>query len=176
MLVGLFSLPRMLGKNYLLPRFGFEILFRVRTFVFVVLLLPCVFRCCFAYVFCIFVGFSFPRMLGKNSLLLRFGFEILFRERTFVFVVLLCSSILRWCFAYVIFAYLLGFSFPRMLGNNFLPLRFGFEILVREQIFVFVVLLCSSHLVFFGGVLPTFLHICWVLLVPKILMCDFART
>ena len=106
-----FSFPRMLGKNSLLLRFGFEIPFRGRAFVFVVLMLPYVFRWCFAYVFVHLLGFSFPRMLGKNSLLLRFGFEIPFRERTFVFVVLLRSSVFRWCFANV-FAYLLGLVVP----------------------------------------------------------------
>ena len=48
--------------------------FRERTFVFVVFLLPCAFRWCFAYVFAYLLGFLFPKMLGKNSLLLRFGF------------------------------------------------------------------------------------------------------
>ena len=94
-----FSFPRMLGKNSLLLRFGFEIVFRGQIFVFAVLLLPCVFRWSFAYVFAYLLGSSFPRMLGKNSLLLRFGFEIPFRERTLVFVVLLHPSVFWWCFA-----------------------------------------------------------------------------
>ena len=52
----------------------FEIHFRERTFVFVVLLLPCVFRWRLANVFAYLVGFSFPKMLGKNSLLPKFGY------------------------------------------------------------------------------------------------------
>ena len=44
--------------------------------------------------------------------------------RFFFFVVLLCSSVFQRRFAYV-FACLLGFSLPRMLGKHALLLRFG---------------------------------------------------
>ena len=80
----------------------------------------CFFRWCFAYVFAYLLGFSLPRMLGKNSLLLRFGFEIPFRERTLVFVVLLRPSVFRWCFAYVL-AYLLGLVVPE--NSDEIPLE-----------------------------------------------------
>ena len=45
------------------------------------------------------VGFWLPKMLGKNYLLLRFGFmkSILGSE---FFSVLLCSSVFWWCFAF----------------------------------------------------------------------------
>ena len=52
----------------------FETDFREQTFGFVVLERPAVFRWCLVYSFAYLLGLSFPRRLGKNSLLLRFGF------------------------------------------------------------------------------------------------------
>ena len=52
----------------------FEIDFRERTFGFVALERPAACRWCFAYSFAYLLGLSFPGRLGKNSLLLRFGF------------------------------------------------------------------------------------------------------
>ena len=63
--------------------------------------------------------------MAKIIFFLGLVFEIHFRERAFVLVVLLPPCVFQWCFAYV-FAYLLGFLFPKMLGKNYLLLRFGF--------------------------------------------------
>ena len=68
-----FCSRKCLTKILLFLGLVFEIPFRERTFVLVVLLLPCAFRCCFAYVFYLFVGLFDPKRLGKNSRLLRFG-------------------------------------------------------------------------------------------------------
>ena len=114
------------NKKCLLLGFGFEIHFRERTFVFAVLLHSSGFRWCFACVFAYLFGFFCSReCLAKIIFFLGLVFEIHFRERTSVFVVLLRSSVFR-CFFANVFAYLLGFLFPKMLGKNSLLLRFGF--------------------------------------------------
>ena len=117
--------PKMLGKNYLLPRFDFESIFRHKCLFLVVLLCSRVFQCCFAHVLHICWGFHSRKCLAKILFLLGVVFEIHVWKQTFVFVVLLLPCVFRWCFAYV-FAYLLGFSFPRMLDNKSLLLRLGF--------------------------------------------------
>ena len=69
--------------------------------------------------------FCSRKCLAEIRFFLGLVFEIHFRERTFVLVVLLLSCVFQWCFASV-FAYLLGFLFPKMRGKNSLLLRFGF--------------------------------------------------
>ena len=59
--------------------------------------------------FCILAGLFVPAMLGKIIIFLGLVFEIHLGVRTFVFVVMLRSSVFRSCFANV-FPYLLGFS------------------------------------------------------------------
>ena len=63
----------------------FEIHFRERAFVLVVLLLPCVFRCCFAYVFYLFVGLLIRKFVAKILFILGLVCEIHFRARVFCF-------------------------------------------------------------------------------------------
>ena len=80
---------------------------------------------CPVFFFACLLVFCSRQCLAKFLFFLGLVFEIHFRERTFVFVALLRSSVFLWCFAYV-FAYLLGSLFPRMLDKNSLLLRFGF--------------------------------------------------
>ena len=71
----------------------------------------------------------------------------------------LCSSEM---FIYLVFfAYLSVFCSRQCLAKILFFLGLVFEIHFRERTFAFVTFLRSS--VFFGGVLPMFLHICWVL-------------
>ena len=98
----------------------FVIHFRERTFVFVVLMPPCVFQWCFAYVFAYLLGFLFPKMLGKNSLLLRFGFRDPFSGANFCFCCLdaaLCFSVV-FCLCFCIFV---GLSVPENAWQKFAP-------------------------------------------------------
>ena len=106
----------------------FVIHFRERTFVFVVLMPPCVFRGVLPMFLHVCWAFCSRKCPAKILFFLGLVFEIHFRhfrERTFVFVVLMPPCVFQWCFVYVI-AYLLGFLFPKMLGKNSLLLRFGF--------------------------------------------------
>ena len=96
----------------------FVIHFRERTFVFVVLMPPCVFQWCFAYVFACLLGFLFPKVPGKNSLLLRFGFRDPFSGANFCFCCLdaaLCFSVV-FCLCFCIFV---GFSVPEDAWQKF---------------------------------------------------------
>ena len=111
-----FWLPTMRGKDSLLLRFGFCNPFSERTFVFVVLMPPCVFQWCFAYVFACLLGFLFPKVPGLGLV-----FEIHFRERTFVFVTFCCLDAAL-CFSVVFclcFCILVGFSVPENAWQKF---------------------------------------------------------
>ena len=122
----------------------FEIDFRERTFGFVVLERAAVFRWCFAYSFAYSLGLSFPRRLGKNLLLLRFGFEAHFRERTLVFGVLLRSLVFffRCVLPMFLLAYIVFFS-GKCLVKILFFLGPVFEIHFRERTLVFAVVLRS---------------------------------
>ena len=152
------------SKIYLRLGFGFEIHFRERTFVFAVLLRSSGFRWCFAYVFTyLLVFFCTRECLAKIIFFLGLVFEIHFRERTFVFVVLLRSSLFRWCFAYMYFHFCWACLFPRTLGKTYLLPWLVFELHCRERTFVFVVLLrfrcfsvlfCQCFCIFVGFFVP----------------------
>ena len=126
----------------LLLRLGFEVHVRERAFVFVVLLLPCVFfvvlksifgsellfllSCCALVFFSVALpmflhfcwGFHSQERWAKIIFFLGLVFESHFRERAFVFVVLLPPCVFRCRFAYV-FAYLLGFFIPENAWQKF---------------------------------------------------------
>ena len=116
-----FCSRKCLAKILLILGLIFEIHFREQAFVFVVLLLPCVFCGVFCQHFA-FLAFWFRECFAKILFFLGLVFEIRFRERAFV--VLLRSSVFRWHFTYV-FPYPLGFLLPRVLGRNSLLLRLG---------------------------------------------------
>ena len=149
----------MRGKHFLYLRFGFVIHFRERTFVFVVLMPPSVFQWCFAYVFAYLLGFLFPKMLGKHFLLLRFGFWYSFSGAHFCFcchVAALCFSVV-FCLCFYIFV---GFFVPENAWQKFSSSLVWFLRSIFGSALLFLVSCC--RLVFFSGVLPMFLHICWV--------------
>ena len=122
------------------------------------------------FFFAYLLGFSVPRMLGKILFFLGLVFEIHFRGRTFVFVVLLRSSVFQCCFAYV-FAYLLVFHSRECLAKILFFLGLVFKSFFGGEL---LFLLSCRALLFFSVVLPVFLHICWVSLFPKTLMRDSA--
>ena len=121
---------------------------------FVALMRSSVFRWCFAYVFAYLLGSLFPRMLGKNSLLLKFGFELHFRERTFFFfVALLHSSVFRWCFANVL-QICCVFCSRKCLAKSLFVLGLVPETPFRER--TFVLLSCCAPVVGFLDTFPFF--------------------
>ena len=96
----------------------FVIHFRERTFVFVVLMPPCVFQCCFAYVFACCWAFCSRKCPAKILFFLGLVFEIHFRERTFCFCCLdaaLCFSVV-FCLCFCIFV---GFSVTENAWQKF---------------------------------------------------------
>ena len=113
----------------------FEVHFRERILVCGFLLWSLFFRW-WCFVVCMLIFFLHRKMLGKNSLLLRFGFgNVLVFGSDFCF----CCFVAPSCFSVLFppqFCLLIGSFVPKMLGKNSFFLGSGFEIHFRAQIFL----------------------------------------
>ena len=155
----LFCSRKCLAKILFFLGLVFEIHFRGRSFVLVVLLPPCAFQGCFAYVLAYLLGvFCSRKCLAKILFFLGLDFEIHFRERT-LFLLSFCRLVLFGGVLPMFCTYLLVFLFRKGLATILFFLGLVFEIRFRKRTFVFVVLSRSSV---FGGVLHMFFQSCWV--------------